>query len=327
MTILVTGGAGYIGSHMTYGLGDRGERVVVLDNLTTGNRSLVNPEAEFVEGSIADRELVDAVLNDYDVESVVHFAGSIVVPESVENPIKYYQNNTAASCTLVEACLRKGIRNFIFSSTAAVYGMPDMPVVGEDVTPNPINPYGRSKLMIEWVLRDAARAHDFHFFALRYFNVAGADPKGRTGQSTPRATHLIKRACQAALGREPYLEIFGQDYPTPDGTGVRDYIHVTDLISAHLLALDHLRGGGESSIFNVGYGRGSSVREIIDIAEEVAGKQIPVRESQRRLGDPASLVADSSRLKDRLNWKPQYDDIKTIVRTAYEWERQLNQDA
>jgi len=327
MTILVTGGAGYIGSHMTYGLGDRGERVVVLDNLTTGNRSLVNPEAEFVEGSIADRELVDAVLNDYDVESVVHFAGSIVVPESVENPIKYYQNNTAASCTLVEACLRKGIRNFIFSSTAAVYGMPDVPVVGEDVTPDPINPYGRSKLMIEWVLKDAARAHDFHFFALRYFNVAGADPKGRTGQSTPRATHLIKRACQAALGREPYLEIFGQDYPTPDGTGVRDYIHVTDLISAHLLALDHLRGGGESSIFNVGYGRGVSVREIIDIAEEVTGKKIPVRESSRRLGDPASLVADSSRLKDRLNWKPQYDDIKTIVRTAYEWERHLNQDA
>jgi UDP-glucose 4-epimerase len=325
MTILVTGGAGYIGSHMTYGLGDRGERVVVLDNLTTGFRSLVNPEAEFVEGSIADRELVEAVLNDYDVESVVHFAGSVVVPESVENPIKYYQNNTAASCTLVDACIRSGIRNFIFSSTAAVYGVPDVPMVGEDIIPDPINPYGRSKLMIEWLLKDAARAHDFHFVALRYFNVAGADPKGRTGQSTPRATHLIKRACQAALGRVPYLEIFGQDYPTPDGTGIRDYIHVTDLISAHLLVLDHLRGGGESSVYNVGYGRGCSVREIIDVAEQVTGKKIPVRESSRRLGDPATIVANSSRLKEHLNWKPQYDDIKTIVRTAFEWERNLHQ--
>ena len=327
MTILVTGGAGYIGSHMTYGLGDRGERVVVLDNLTTGIRGLVSPEAEFVEGSIANRELVETVLADYGVESVVHFAGSVVVPESVENPIKYYQNNTAGSCTLIEACIRKRIRNFIFSSTAAVYGMPDAPVVGEDLTPDPINPYGRSKLMIEWLLKDAARAHDFHFVALRYFNVAGADPKGRTGQSTPRATHLIKRACQAALGREPCLEIFGHDYPTPDGSGVRDYIHVTDLISAHLLVLDHLRRGGESSTFNVGYGRGASVREIIDVAEEMTGKKIPVRESPRRLGDPATLVADSSRLKDRLKWKPEYDDIKTIIRTAYEWERRLTYDS
>ena len=324
MTILVTGGAGYIGSHMTYGLGDRGERMVVLDNLTTGIRDLVNPEAEFVEGSVANRELVEAVLNDYDVDSVIHFAGSVVVPESVENPIKYYQNNTSASCTLIEACICKGIRNFIFSSTAAIYGMPGVPVVREDTTTDPINPYGRSKLMTEWLLRDAALAHDFRFVALRYFNVAGADPKGRTGQSTPRATHLIKRACQAALGREPYLEIFGKDYPTPDGTGVRDYIHVTDLISAHLLVLDHLRGGGESSIFNVGYGRGVSVREIIDIAEEVTGKKIPVRQSARRLGDPATLVADSSRLKELLNWKPQYDDITAIVRTAYAWERHLD---
>jgi UDP-glucose 4-epimerase len=322
MTILVTGGAGYIGSHMTCGLVDRGERVVVLDNLATGIRSLVDPAAEFVEGSIADRKLLDTVLNDYDVKSVVHFAGSVVVPESVENPIMYYQNNTAASCTLIEACIFKRIRNFIFSSTAAVYGMPNVPVVGEDIIPDPINPYGRSKLMTEWMLKDAAGAHnDFRFVALRYFNVAGADPRGRTGQSTPRATHLIKRACQAALGRAPYLEIFGQDYPTPDGTGVRDYIHVTDLISAHLLVLDHLRGGGESSVYNVGYGRGSSVREIINVTEEVTGKKIPVRESPRRLGDPATLVADSSRLKDRLNWKPQYDDIGTIVRTAYEWER------
>ena len=324
MTILVTGGAGYIGSHMTYALGDRGERVVVLDNLATGIRGLVNPEAVFVEGSIADRKIVDAVLEDYGVEAVVHFAGSVVVPESVENPMKYYQNNTAASCVLIEACIRRGIRNFIFSSTAAVYGTPDVPVVREDLTPDPINPYGRSKLMVEWLLKDAARAHDFRFVALRYFNVAGADPKGRTGQSTPRATHLIKRACQVALGREPYLEIFGQDYPTADGTGVRDYIHVTDLISAHLLVLDHLRGGGESSIYNVGYGQGISVREIIDITKKVTGRKLAVRESPRRLGDPATLIADSSHLKHRLKWEPQYADIKTIIRSAYEWERRLN---
>ncbi len=219
MAILVTGGAGYIGSHMTYGLRDRGEQVVVLDNLTTGIRSLVSPEAAFVKGTVGEPGVAEAVLEKHDIEAVIHFAGSIVVPESVADPAKYYRNNTAASSALIEACVRKGVKNFIFSSTAAVYGVPQVPLVTEDAAPAPINPYGRSKLMTEWVLADVARAHDFRFVALRYFNVAGADPKGRTGQSTPNATHLIKRACQVALGREPCLDIFGQDYPTPDGTG------------------------------------------------------------------------------------------------------------
>jgi len=321
MAILVTGGAGYIGSHMTYGLRDRGEQVVVLDDLSTGVRSLVSPEAQFVKGTVGEPGVAEAVLAGHDIEAVIHFAGSIVVPESVADPAKYYRNNTAASSALIEACVRKGVRNFIFSSTAAVYGVPQTPLVTEDAALAPINPYGRSKLMTEWVLADVARAHDFRFVALRYFNVAGADPLGRTGQSTPNATHLIKRACQAALGQVPCLDIFGQDYPTPDGTGVRDYIHVSDLVSAHLLALDHLRRGGESSIFNVGYGKGFSVREVVAVTESVTGRKVPVRLSPRRPGDPAMLVADPSRLKQRLKWQPQHDDLKVIIRTAYEWEQ------
>ena len=316
MAILVTGGAGYIGSHMTYALCDEGQKVVVLDNLSTGIRGLVSPEAVFVHGTIGEPGVADSVLKQHAIEAAIYFAGSVVVPESVGNPTKYYRNNTAASSALIEACLRQGVRNFIFSSTAAVYGMPDRAIVGEDQAPEPINPYGRSKLMTEWVLADVARAHDFRFVALRYFNVAGADPGGRTGQSTHNATHLIKRACQAALGRQPWLDIFGQDYATPDGTGVRDYIHVSDLISAHLLALEHLRAGGELSIFNVGYGRGFSVRDVIAATEEVTGKKIPVRDSARRLGDPAMLVADLLKLKARLKWAPQYDDLKTIIRSA-----------
>jgi UDP-glucose 4-epimerase len=324
MAVLVTGGAGYIGSHMTYGLRDRGDSVVVLDNLTTGILGLVSPEATFVQGTIGEPGIAEALFKNHKIEAVIHFAGSIVVPESVADPTKYYRNNTAASAALIEAAIGAGVRNFIFSSTAAVYGMPDVPIVTEDLALDPINPYGRSKLMTEWMLADAARAHDFHFVALRYFNVAGADPKGRTGQSTANATHLIKRACQTALGRYPYLEIFGQDYPTPDGTGVRDYIHVSDLIAAHLLALDHLRGGGESGIFNVGYGRGFSVRDVVAAAQAVTGKPIAVKQSPRRAGDPAMLVADSSRLKQRLKWQPQHDDLNTIIRTAYEWARRVN---
>lgn len=327
MAILVTGGAGYIGSHMTYALIDRGEKVVVLDNLTTGVMGLVSPEATFVQATIGEPGVADAVLEQYKIDAVIHFAGSVVVPESVSNPSKYYRNNTAASAALIEACVRHGVRNFIFSSTAAVYGVPDRTVVPEDIVTSPINPYGRSKLMTEWMLKDVAQAHDFGFVALRYFNVAGADPKGRTGQSTPNATHLIKRACQAALGRHTHLDIFGQDFDTPDGTGVRDYIHVTDLVSAHLLALDHLRGGGDSNIFNVGYGQGFSVRQVVAAVEAVTGKPVPVREGPRRAGDPAMLVADSSRLKDRLNWKPEHNDLKGIIRTAYEWERRLNSRA
>jgi UDP-glucose 4-epimerase len=309
---------------MTYGLRDRGDSVVVLDNLTTGILGLVSSEAAFVQGTIGEPGVAEAVFQNHQIDAVIHFAGSIVVPESMADPTKYYRNNTAASAALIEAAIRAGVRNFIFSSTAAVYGVPDVPIVTEDLTLEPINPYGRSKLMTEWMLADAARAHDFRFVALRYFNVAGADPKGRTGQSTPNATHLIKRACQTALGRYPYLEIFGEDFSTPDGTGVRDYIHVTDLIAAHLLALDHLRGGGESGIFNVGYGRGFSVRDVVAAAEAVIGKPIAVKQSPRRPGDPAMLVADSSRLKQRLKWQPQHDDLSTIIGTAYDWERRIN---
>jgi len=321
---LVTGGAGYIGSHMTYGLLDRGERVVVLDNLSTGVRSLVAPSATFIEGDVADQPRVRELLRKHEIGAVIHFAGSIVVPDSVSDPLGYYRNNTVASRALIEACVAEGVRNFVFSSTAATYGIPDAPMVTEDTPKEPINPYGRSKLMTEWMLQDAAQAYDFRYIALRYFNVAGADPKGRTGQSTPRATHLIKRACQVALGREPHLDIFGTDYPTPDGTGVRDYIHVTDLIAAHLLALDALRGDAKADVFNCGYGRGLSVRQIIEAVERVAGRSLPVRESPRRAGDPPTLVADSTKLKRTLAWTPRYDDVDTIVRSALEWERRFN---
>jgi UDP-glucose 4-epimerase len=321
--ILVTGGAGYIGSHMNYALLDRGERVVVLDNLSTGVRGLVGVGAEFVEGDVADAGLVRGLIRKHHVEAVIHFAGSIVVPESVAMPLRYYANNTMASRALIEACVEEGVQHFVFSSTAAVYGIPDVSMVTEDTPKAPINPYGRSKLMTEWMLEDAAKAHDFRYVALRYFNVAGADPKGRTGQSTPRATHLIKRAAQVALGREPYLDIFGTDFPTPDGTGVRDYIHVADLIAAHLSALDELRAGVRSDVFNCGYGRGLSVREIVAAVERAAGHKLPVREAPRRAGDPPMLVADSTRLKLTLNWKPRYDDVDVIVRSAFEWERKL----
>jgi UDP-glucose 4-epimerase len=320
----VTGGAGYIGSHMTYALLDRGDRVVVLDNLSTGVRSLVAQQAEFVEGEVADQHLVRELLRTRSIDAVIHFAGSIVVPDSVSNPLKYYSNNTVASRALIEACVEERVRNFVFSSTAAVYGMPEVAIVTEDTSKEPINPYGRSKLMTEWMLQDAARAYDFRYIALRYFNVAGADPKGRTGQSTPRATHLIKRACQVALGRAPYLDIFGTDYPTPDGTGVRDYIHVSDLIAAHLLALDALRNDSKPDVFNCGYGRGLSVREIITAVERAAGLKLAVKESPRRAGDPPILVADSSKLKRTLNWTPRYDNVDTIVRSALDWERRFN---
>lgn len=323
MTILVTGGAGYIGSHMTYALCDSGVKVVVLDNLVTGIRANVCPAAHFVEGSVADGALVDGILQRHAIDAVVHFAGSVVVPESVADPIKYYQNNSGASAALVQACLRNGVRNFVFSSTAAVYGVPDIAMVSENVPLNPINPYGRSKLMTEWLLADVAAAHDFTYTALRYFNVAGADPKGRTGQSTANATHLIKRACQVALGVHPRLDIFGTDFPTPDGTGVRDYIHVSDLIAAHLLALDYLRGGGKSLTLNVGYGRGFSVKDVVRVTQQVCGHPIPVHEGPRRAGDPPALVADSTRLKETLHWKPRFDDLTQIVASAFAWERGL----
>ena len=322
-TILVTGGAGYIGSHMILGLIDRGDRVVVIDNLSTGVREQVCSDAELVEGDVADTELVRDILKRRKVDAVIHFAGSVIVPESVTDPLKYYDNNTGATRNLLAACIAEGVSRFVFSSTAAVYGMPDTTIVTEETPTAPINPYGRSKLMTEWMLRDIAAAHPFRFMALRYFNVAGADPAGRTGQSTPRATHLIKRACQAALGRVPALDIFGTDFDTPDGTGVRDYIHVSDLIAAHLLALDALAGGAESNVFNCGYGRGLSVREIIAAVERVSGNKVPAREGPRRAGDPGMLVADSSKLTRQLGWTPRHGDIDEIVKSAYAWEKHL----
>ncbi len=324
MSVLVTGGAGYIGSHMTYALLDRGEDVVVLDNLSTGNRSLVSEKAKLVEGEIADQALVKHLIKDRAIDAVIHFAGSIVVPDSVTEPLAYYANNTVASRALMEACVEGGVKNFLFSSTATVYAEDAKQPLSETEPTVPISPYAKSKLMTEWMLADASKAYDFRHMVLRYFNVAGADPKGRTGQSSPRATHLIKRAAQVALGRVQHLDIFGTDYPTPDGTGVRDYIHVTDLVSAHLLALDALRAGAASSTFNCGYGRGASVRQVIATAEKVLDRKLPVKESPRRAGDPPTLIADPSKIKAMLHWTPVHDDLAEIVRSAFDWERRFN---
>jgi UDP-glucose 4-epimerase len=322
--VLVTGGAGYIGSHTAYALLDRGENVVVLDNLSTGVRSLVSEKADFINGDVADRTLLRQILTGKTIDAIIHFAGSIVVPESVEQPLRYYANNTLATHGLIEEAIAAGVGRFVFSSTAAVYGQPEANPIPEASPLNPMSPYGRSKLMTEWMLEDASRASHLRYVALRYFNVAGADPKGRTGQSTPRATHLIKRAAQAVLGRIPHLEIFGTDYATRDGTGVRDYIHVSDLAEAHLLALDALRGGADSSVYNCGYGHGTTVREIVSTMEKVSGKQLPTRESPRRAGDPPALVADPAKIKSSLRWQPRHDDLETIVRSALEWERRFN---
>jgi len=324
MSILITGGAGYIGSHMVLAALERGDDVVVLDNLSTGVRALVAERAHFHQGFVGDQALLRRLFQYYSISAVIHFAGSIVVPESVAKPLAYYANNTMASRSLIEACVNCGVKQFIFSSTAAVYGLPKHNPVGEQDGAAPINPYGRSKLMTEWMLEDAARAHDFRYVALRYFNVAGADPAGRTGQSTPNATHLIKRACQVALGRIPTLDIFGTEFRTPDGTGVRDYIHVSDLVAAHALALDHLEQGGASTVLNCGYGHGFSVREVVDAVSRVVGKPIPTREAPPRPGDPEALVADSSKLQTQFGWRPAYDDLQEIVASAYEWERRLN---
>ncbi len=325
MTILVTGGAGYIGSHMALALADRGEDVVVLDNLSTGLRWAVPPAAELVEGDIGDEVLLDGLMRSRRFDAVVHFAGSIVVPESVRDPLAYYLNNTVKSRALLAATVRAGIPRFIFSSTAAVYGNPVSQPVYEDALPSPISPYGSSKLMTEWMLRDVHAAHGLQYVALRYFNVAGADPQGRTGQSTPRATHLIKVACQTALGQRGALEIFGTDYQTPDGTCLRDYIHVSDLAAAHVDALAHLRRGGESGIFNCGYGKGYSVLEVIRAVERVTGAPLPVSYGPRRAGDPAAIVAGASRVRDMLGWKPRYENLDFIVETALAWERRLGQ--
>ncbi len=324
MTTLVTGGAGYIGSHTVHALLDRGDAVVVLDNLSTGLRGQVGEKAAFVEGDVADTALVGKLIAAHGVDSVIHFAGSIVVPESVADPLGYYENNVVKSRSLIQACVAAGIGNFIFSSTATVYAEDAPQPLAEGAPKAPISPYARSKLMTEWMLEDAGRAHDFRHMVLRYFNVAGADPQGRTGQSTPKATHLIKRAAMVALGRVPHLDIFGTDYPTPDGTGVRDYIHVSDLAAAHLLALDALRAGAPSATYNCGYGRGLSVREVVAGVERVTGRPLPVREGPRRPGDPPTLISDPSRIKQALAWRPVHDDLDGIIASALAWERRFN---
>ena len=321
-SILVTGGAGYIGSHVVRQLGERGERVIVLDNLSTGQREAVL-HGELVVGDTGDQALVDRVLKEHRIGAVMHFAAHIVVPESVADPLKYYLNNTANTRNLLACCQRAGVDHFIFSSTAAVYGIPEVIPVAEDAPLEPINPYGRSKLMSEWMLRDLAVAGAMAHVILRYFNVAGADPEGRIGQSTPHATHLIKVACEAATGQRDHVEIFGTDYPTADGTGVRDYIHVEDLASAHLAALDHLRRGGDSAVLNCGYGHGYSVREVLDTVQRVADRELTIVESPRRAGDPPALTADAARIRSLLGWQPRYEDLELIVRTAFAWERHL----
>lgn len=321
--VLVTGGAGYIGSHAVLALRDAGIPAVVLDDLSTGRRAAVPADVPFVEGDAGDRALLDAVLERHPIGTVMHFAGSIVVPESVEKPLAYYANNTLASHALVEACLRAGVGRFVFSSTAAVYGIPETFPVDEEAPTRPINPYGRSKLMTEWMLRDAAAAHGLRVVALRYFNVAGADPQGRTGQCSRAATHLIKVACEAAVGRRAGLRVFGDDYPTRDGTCVRDYVHVSDLADAHVAALRHLEGGGEGGVFNVGYGHGATVREVVAAVERAAGTPLSVRIDGRRAGDPPELVAGIARITRAFGWCPRFDDLDTIVATALAWERRL----
>lgn len=323
MSVLVTGGAGYIGCHMVIDLLNVGEEVVVIDNLTTGFDWAVQNASKLYVGDIADDALVSQIIADHKVEAVIHFAGSVIVPESVSDPLWYYLNNTVKSRSLIETCVRAGVKHFIFSSTAAVYGMPDAASVNEDVPLNPMSPYGRSKLMTEWMLRDMAAAHDMTFAALRYFNVAGGDPQGRVGQSTANATHLIKVACQTALGVRDHIDVFGNDYPTIDGTCVRDYIHVSDLASAHTAALKYLRQGGESIIANCGYGHGFSVKQVIEAVERAAGHDFTVRSAPRRPGDPASVVSDPTRAKTVLGWKPQYDDLDQIVAHALNWENHL----
>lgn len=322
--ILVTGGAGYIGSHTTLALTEAGYEVVVYDNLSTGRADAVLPPARLVIGDLAETGKLDALMRAERFSAVLHFAGSIVVPESVENPLKYYLNNTGNTTELIRLAVQNNIPRFIFSSTAAVYGMPDTPAVTEDSPTKPINPYGRTKLMSEWVIEDTAAAHPgFSFVILRYFNVAGADPKGRIGQCTPDATHLIKVASQAALGRRGALHIFGTDYPTPDGTCIRDYIHVTDLAGAHVLALGHLEAGKASGIFNCGYGHGYSVREITAAVKRASGVDFPVIESPRRAGDPPALISDPTRIRRVMDWKPAHDDIHAIALSAYKWEMNL----
>ena len=322
-SVLVTGGAGYIGSHVVRQLAERGERVVVLDNLSTGFREAVLG-AELIVGDVGDGALVERLLAEHRIGTVLHFAAHTVVPESMRDPLKYYGNNTCKTRTLLASCAAAGVSQFLFSSTAAVYGMPDDGMASEDTPTRPINPYGSSKLMSETMLRDLSAATPMRHVILRYFNVAGCDPQARIGQSTPNATLLIKVACEHAAGKRAQLSIFGTDYATPDGTCIRDYIHVDDLANAHLRALDHLRGDGASLILNCGYGHGYSVREVIDAVQRVSGKPLNVTLQLRRPGDPPMLIARADRLRDLLGWRPRHDDLDFIVRTAFEWERKAS---
>jgi UDP-glucose 4-epimerase len=321
-SILVTGGAGYIGSHVVLQLRARGEQVVVLDDLSTGFQQAVL-DTPLVVGKVGDRDLVMEVLRTHGIDTVLHFAAHTIVPESVSNPLKYYGNNTCSTRNLLECCVETGVRHFVFSSTAAVYGIPTDSLAAETSPTAPINAYGTSKLMSEWMLRDTAASSPLRYVALRYFNVAGSDSAGRIGQATRKATLLIKVACEAAVGKRPHVSIYGTDYTTPDGTGVRDYIHVEDLATAHLDALSYLRKDGAPQVLNVGYGHGYSVREVLMSVERVAGHSLTIREEPRRAGDPPILVARADRIRSELGWQPRLDDLDTIVRTSLHWEQRL----
>jgi len=320
--ILITGGAGYIGSHVVKQLGARAENVVILDNLSTGFEDAVLYGQLYI-GDCGDADKVSEILRQHDIDTVIHFAAHTIVPESVSDPLKYYGNNTCQTRSLLQSCQRAGVKHFIFSSTAAVYGVPDSETVNESTPTQPINPYGSSKLMSEWMLRDLAKASEMRYVALRYFNVAGSDPEAKIGQSTRNATLLIKVACEAALGKRDSVSVFGSDYATHDGTGIRDYIHVWDLASAHLSALQYLREGGDSTTLNCGYGHGYSVREVLDAVQRVSGTQLTIHDMPRRAGDPPSLIAEVKKIHQVLDWKTEYEDLDKIVATSLAWEKVL----
>lgn len=324
MAVLITGGAGYIGSHVVYEFLDNGHDVVVVDNLSTGLKSLLPNDVPFYEGDVQNSDMMDRIFSSHHIDAALHFAGSIIVPESIENPLKYYQNNTTASLGLLQSCVKHKVKNFIFSSTAAIYGNNSLQLMKEEYAPDPGSPYATSKLMTEMMIRDTASAHGLNYAILRYFNVAGADPEGRTGYAKKNATHLIKVACEAAVGIRPYIDIFGTDYDTPDGTCLRDFIHVSDLANAHLKIYKHMTLQRVNKIYNCGYGKSFSVLDVIEVVERIAGVSIKRENKNRRAGDPVALIADSSLLKTETGWEPSYDSLDIIIKTALEWEKNNN---